>query len=144
MWLKSQKGCRKKKHLEGETLTVVSQSDCKENETTELVENIPNSSKETKVALFDETITGELRELDKQIKTMITRGESILLNGKKSYCCIICRKEGYWNVVMDHVELHHINSPYELVCSFCEKTFKNRPALRNHKSQTHRRKGKTQ
>ena len=138
------KALQDKKHLDGETLTVVSQTECKENETTELVENNPNSPKQTKVALFDETITGEMRELDKQIKNMITRGESILPNGKKSYGCIICGKEGYWNVVMDHVELHHINSPYELVCSFCEKTFKNRPALRNHKSQTHKRKGKTQ
>ena len=146
------KPLEKTKQLDEETIIVVSQTNGSlENETTPLLDNISNAEKETsqnnsktEVALIEETPTKGMPELDQQIKNMIIRGESILPTGNKSYSCIICGKEGHWNVVKDHVELHHITSPYELVCSFCDKTFKNRPAIRNHKSQTHRGKGKTQ
>ena len=65
-----------------------------------------------------------LNDLDSQIKSMMSTGSKIVANGKKAEnTCRICGKDGSWNTIRDHIELHHI-ARISHPCNLCGKAFR--------------------
>ena len=87
------------------------------------------------VAIPKEMLLGDFNDLDAQVKSMWT---VIRRNDQRFYSCNVCGKEGTFPTQMrDHIEANHIEG-ISLPCNFCEKTFRSRNSLRNHKSRAHK------
>ena len=98
-----------------------------------------NSSKMT-VALPKDELSGDLKDLDEKVKTMIGRGENMVKLSEsrmiKAYVCQVCGKEGQWVSIRDHIEAKHLEG-ISIPCNICNQTFRTRTALRQHKSKNH-------
>ena len=79
---------------------------------------------------------GEISKLDEQINLLMVTGQNPIIrkNGQqdKSFICQICGKEGNKTNIIDHIESNHIGG-IALPCQMCEKTFRSRHMIRNHK-----------
>ena len=84
---------------------------------------------ETKVSNF---FSGDLQQLDEQVKSMMEPSSNILPNGRRTKICKVCRKEGRAQAIIDHIEAHHLEG-MSLPCDFCGKEFRSRLTLRRHK-----------
>ena len=93
---------------------------------------IPSS---TAIALPKKDFSGDMKELDEQIETMIGRGENMVRQGSqrmvKAYVCQVCGKEGQKINIKDHIEAKHLEG-ISIPCSLCEKTFRSRDGHRHH------------
>ena len=81
-----------------------------------------------------------LQELDEKVKSMIEKSEKKMPAGKifQRVClCKVCGKEGQWVAIRDHIEAKHLEG-VSLPCNQCEKTFRSRASLRNHRSLNHK------
>ena len=75
-------------------------------------------------------------EADLKILEVLTRDE-------EGFNCSICSyKSAYRHSVMGHIENRHIQG-LSLNCQYCDKTFKNRNQLGNHRSKFHSRRSLT-
>ena len=87
------------------------------------------------VALPKQEFTGDMRELDEQIETMMDQGENLIKHGSKgmirAFACKVCGKEGQKCNIKDHIEANHLEG-INIPCSFCEKSFRSRDSLRHH------------
>ena len=84
---------------------------------------------------ISEHVSSNLQELDAQVKSMMDQGQKMVPDGKaqrRSRICKMCGKEGAPNSIRDHIETHHLEG-IALPCNSCEKTFRSRAALRQHK-----------
>ena len=87
------------------------------------------------VSLPKEILSGDLQELDAQVKSMWM---IIRRDGKSVYTCNVCGKEGTNPTnIRDHIEANHIEG-ISLPCNFCEKKFRSRASLRMHNSRDHK------
>ena len=92
---------------------------------------------ETALALPKHEFSGDLHDLDEQIKTMMALGNNLLPTGKaRATVCQICGKEGYPTQIRDHIEANHITGIL-IPCNKCEKTFRSRSALKAHCVRNH-------
>ena len=87
------------------------------------------------VALSKHEFSGDIKELDRKIESMMGRGENMIRSGPdvmiKAYICQICVKEGRQSKIKDHIESNHL-AGISIPCSLCEKTFRSRDSLRHH------------
>ena len=63
------------------------------------------------VTLSKHEFSGDMKELEAKIKTMMGRGENMVQNGKitiKAYVCQVCGKEGQRTNIKDHIEANHL------------------------------------
>jgi hypothetical protein len=82
--------------------------------------------------------SGDMKELDEQIKSLMVVGERVLPNGQgRAYVCQVCGKEANGRNMRDHIEAKHVNG-VSLPCNLCGKTFRTRHCLRTHKSAQHK------
>ena len=92
-------------------------------------------SSSTAVALPKHQFSGDMKELDELIETMMRRGENMIRQGPtnmiKAYVCQDCGKEGQRCDIKNHIEANHLEG-ISIPCSFCEKTFRSRDSLRHH------------
>ena len=92
-------------------------------------------------ALLLEKFSGDQKDLDARVKSVIGRSKNIVkLSDKKvikPYVCQICEKEGQWTTIRDHVEANHLERVM-ITCNMCHKTFSTRNAHRQHKSRIHK------
>ena len=76
-----------------------------------------------------------MKELDKQIETMMSQGENTIGIGssdiRKAHVCHVCGKEGKSSHIKDHIEANHLKG-ISIPCSHCDKYFSTRHALRCH------------
>ena len=94
---------------------------------------------ENTVALNNYKVSGDIQELDQQIKSMMRMSENKMTGsyaGKIVYTCTVCGKEGISSNLIKHIEANHIEG-ISHPCGFCDKTFRSRPSLRNHKTLYH-------
>ena len=95
-----------------------------------------NQEFEKIMAILDANRT-EISELDEQINLILVAGQNPILRkrGKKdkSLVCKVCGKEGNKTNIIDHIESLHIDG-IDLPCQMCEKTFRSRHKVINHKS----------
>ena len=74
-----------------------------------------------------------LQELDAQVKSMMEKGQNISSDGRnRTKICKMCGKEGQGINIRDHIEANHLEG-VSLPCNLCEKTFRSRHSLRQHK-----------
>ena len=94
----------------------------------------PDKISEGTIAIPRQFFSGELDELDEQIKSMMLVGQNIL-QGRTARFCAVCGKEGHQRNIKDHIEANHIPCTN---CTNCEKTFRSRASLRMHKVNQHK------
>ena len=77
--------------------------------------------------------------LDLEIQAMMEMTRNRIRNGKverHSYLCKICGKEGHGSNIKKHIERNHLEG-LSVPCDYCEKKFKSRSALVQHKIANH-------
>ena len=108
--------------------------------TEQQVANIDNNFEQTMTTA--KYITGDLEELDEQVKSMMENSPNMIQEGKRqkrAKICKVCGKEGNATAIKDHIEANHLDG-ISLPCNNCEKTFRSRIAKRQHncKNDNHR------
>ena len=77
----------------------------------------------------------DVDQLEAMVKSMMEKSENNYGDRKqKADRCKVCGKEGMSNAIKDHIEANHIEG-IVLPCNLCGKTFRSRPALRQHNRQ---------
>ena len=92
---------------------------------------------ETSVALPDQVIVNDLKDLDEKIRSMMSTSDVVLGRQGRLRICSVCGKEGTYKNIQDHIEAHHITGVSHS-CKMCEKMFRSRHSLRNHMSSIHK------
>ena len=79
--------------------------------------------------------SGDMKELDVKIQSLMCLGENRIRHGAKNtdqaYVCKVCGKESVKLQIRDHIESKHLEG-VSIPCNLCEKTFRTRMALRKH------------
>ena len=88
------------------------------------------------VALPKQQVSGDMKELDEKIETMMVRGENMISgNGKgslvRAYICTVCGKEAKKTNMKNHIEANHMDG-IAVPCNICEKNFRSTRSLRQH------------
>ena len=97
-----------------------------------------NELSKMSVALPMPIYSGESKDLDSQIKSMMAPGSKMMANGKKAEsACQVCGKEGQHHSIKDHIELHHIDGVSH-PCNICDRTFRSISSLKMHNIQNHK------
>ena len=91
---------------------------------------------------FDDAIKKPVEEqknfyqpLDLQVQSMMEMTENTIRNGQSkrhSYLCKVCGKEGHGGNIKKHIEANHLEG-LSVPCNLCEKRFRSRNGLRQHK-----------
>ena len=85
--------------------------------------------------------SGDLKDLDEKVNSMIDRSENMLKHSEgkmtKAYACQVCGKEGLGIVIRRHVEANHLGG-ISIPCNVCDKTVSTRLALQKHNSRHHK------
>ena len=95
---------------------------------------------DTTVALHKEEFTGDMKDLDNKIKTLMSRGENMIKKGNgmiKAYVCQVCGKEGESMNIKSHIEAHHLER-ISIPCNLCGKPFRSRNTLSKHNFHNHK------
>ena len=84
---------------------------------------------------------GGLEELDLKVKSMMTKIKSTEQNGKQipAYICKVCGREGRTTEIKNHIERNHLEG-VSVPCTLCDKTFRSRNAMYQHKGNIHNNK----
>ena len=96
--------------------------------------HIDNEPIEASVALPKVKFSGNMKELDEQVKSLMVLGHNWLPNRKQrlwANVCQVCGMEGRATTIMKHIEANHMKG-ISLPCNECEKTFRTRDRLRYH------------
>ena len=94
----------------------------------------PNEQKndERRIAVSN-FASGDLQELDEKVKSMMEKSQNLIPSGRqRADICKVCGKEGAGIAIRDHIEANHLEG-VSLPCNVCEKTFRSRISLRQHK-----------
>ena len=80
----------------------------------------------------------DLQALNNDISTMMERTSKTNANGKTIFRCKTCGKEApHSNDIKKHIEANHLEG-ISIPCNLCEKTFRSRNALAQHKHYIHK------
>ena len=94
----------------------------------------------TAVFLPKPEFSGDIKELDEKIKSLMCRVENMIRRKKQMegvFVCKICGKEALKRNIKVHIEGIHLDG-ISVPCNRCEKTLGSREALRRHNSSFHR------
>ena len=89
------------------------------------------------VAVANEHSGNNMRKLDEQINSLMTKSSSKNKNGQPIYVCNNCGTEGIHGQVRNHIEANHLEG-ISVPCNFCEKTFRSRNSKTTHVSVYHK------
>ena len=79
--------------------------------------------------------SGDFGELDERVRSMMGKSQNRTANGAQvAYLCKVCGKEGFPTQIKDHIEANHIEGII-IPCNLCDKTFRSRKRLGQHKRQ---------
>ena len=91
-----------------------------------------NPEENTTVAIAS-NFSGDLEELEERVKSMMEKSQNRISSGLKfANICKACGKEGQGITIKDHIEANHLEG-IVIPCNLCDKTFRSRPSLRDHK-----------
>ena len=79
-------------------------------------------------------------ELESTVKSMMTKTDRKAESNGRGwiYSCNICGKEGLSMNLQHHIESNQVEGIY-LPCSLCDKTYRSRSSLQNHKRDGHKK-----
>ena len=104
---------------------------------TKSIEGKEEDVSQTMVAVTDQSFSGDLKELDVQIKSMMSVGQTLVKGGKqKNNACTVCGKEGAYSQIKGHIEANHVEG-VSIPCNMCEKIFRSRAAHKWHNANKH-------
>ena len=79
-----------------------------------------------------ENFSGNLRELDERVKSMMEKSQNRIEGGKRfADLCKVCGKEGFGGNIKEHIEANHLEGVV-VPCRLCTKTFRSRNLERQH------------
>ena len=98
----------------------------------------PSPPLEGTVAVTDYTVAADLQDLDDKIKSMMEVSENRAGGSQKGFnrICKVCGKEGPVNLIIPHIESHHITGVSH-TCNICGKTSRSGNGLRQHMAINH-------
>ena len=97
--------------------------------------NIHNPEENGILVIPGNNISGDFEDLDGKINSMMEKSQNSLGHGKGfAKRCKVCGKEGMGKNIKDHIEVNHIEGII-IPCNICQKTFRSRDGLRQHKRQ---------
>ena len=82
--------------------------------------------------------SGDLQDLDNKTNSMMAKTGNKNFRGQLVYKCTICGKQGERTQLKNHIEANHLEG-ISVPCNLCEKTFRSRNSLSNHKTVYHKR-----
>ena len=89
------------------------------------------------VDVTNQSFSGDLKELDVQIKSMMSVGETMVKGGRqKNNVCNVCGKEGVNSQIKQHIEAKHVEG-VSIPCNMCEKIFRTRTSHKWHNANKH-------
>ena len=122
------KKSRNNKHEALKAETVELEEDVRQNHPLAI---IPDFSSHKLKAQQDKFFITDVLEADRKIQEVMTKDESGIFR-----CGVCDYRSSYKQSCMGHIENRHIEG-LQFSCDFCEKTFKNRNLVNNHKSKYH-------
>ena len=91
------------------------------------------AKKSGNIVAIQNHLSEDFQDLDKKVKSMMTKSQNMLPNGQqRAYVCKVCGKEGHGSQIVKHIEANHLEG-LVIPCNYCEKTFRSRNALGQHK-----------
>ena len=81
-------------------------------------------------------MTSDMEELNQQLVSMMVKTSRVGISRNPLYKCTLCGKEAEKNNLRKHIEANHMEG-ISLPCNQCEKTFRSRGSLANHKHRSH-------
>ena len=90
------------------------------------------------VALTNHFSSGEFQELDEKCASMMEKTSVKNARGQPLYRCKVCGKEEINGAIKSHIEINHLEG-VSIPCNLCEKTFRSRNNLRQHRTKEHQR-----
>ena len=93
-----------------------------------------HNPREDRSLAIPSNFSGDLKELDEQVKSMMEKSQNRINSGRFADRCKVCGKEGKDTNIKDHIEANHLEG-IVIPCSLCDKTFRSRNSLRHHKRQ---------
>ena len=79
--------------------------------------------------------SGDLREIEERVRSMMEKSQNKIASGLRlAHVCKVCGKEGESSALKDHIEVNHLEGIL-IPCNLCNKTFRSRNGLRQHKRQ---------
>ena len=81
-------------------------------------------------------LTSDLEELNNQLVSMMVKTSGMGACRNPLYKCTLCGKEAEKNNLRNHIEANHMEG-ISLPCNQCEKTFRSRGSLAQHKHCLH-------
>ena len=97
-------------------------------------ENLPAGRKTENLPVDQDKLlfSEELQDLEEKVRSLMELTENMVSNGKqRAHKCKVCGKEGLGSNIKTHIENYHLED-LSVPCGICEKTFKNRAALKVH------------
>ena len=105
------------------------------------ITDISNSvaKKSGNIVAIQNHLSEDLQGLDKKVKSMMANESEYAAKQeqKRSDMCKICGKEGNGSQIVKHIEANHLEGVV-IPCNHCEKMFRTRNALRQHKLWYHK------
>ena len=80
--------------------------------------------------------SANIEELGERVKSMMGKSQNNLPDGQKASVCKVCGKEDKSQNIKDHIEANHLEG-IVIPCNLCDKTFRVRTVLRQHKAKAH-------
>ena len=84
----------------------------------------------------NQSVMADGKDLDKQIRSMITRSDVNFGSQGKMATCNVCGKEGPYKDMPRHIEAYHITGVSH-ACDICGYTSRSRDGLRKHINRNH-------
>ena len=97
---------------------------------------IPN--RESGTLAIPSNFSGDFGELEERVRSMMEKSENKCVNAPNRLAdrCKMCGKEGMGSAIKDHIEANHLEG-ISIPCNLCEKIFRSRNGLRQHKKISH-------
>ena len=83
-------------------------------------------------------VSGDLQELDNQTTSMMVKTANKSTSGHPLYRCTSCGKEAKIANLKNHIEANHLEGIL-IPCNKCDKTFRSRNSLAEHRYRCHKR-----
>ena len=83
-----------------------------------------------------ESFSGDIKELEEKISSMMSKGKSLCSDGRKARICHVCGMEGRGFNIQQHIALKHIEV-VSILCKLCDKSFKSMRKIKRHFNNDH-------